>query len=79
MMRLGLLVTSGLLVSLLANVAVIAQTHQGTQQEQSACSRDAQRFCRNDLGNDSAVQPCLQMQKDKLSAGCKKVFDSRGM
>ena len=64
--------------SLAATGAVFAQ-HAGTQQEQAACSRDASRFCRKDLGNDSAVQQCLQMKRASLSAGCKKVFASHGM
>jgi hypothetical protein len=54
-------------------------THQGTPQEQQACSRDASRFCRKDLGNDSAVQQCLQQNRTKLSAACKRVFLSHGM
>ena|SRR5829696_5077808 len=29
-----------------------AQGHMGTPQEQQACRRDAQRFCRQQLGND---------------------------
>ena len=52
---------------------------QGTPQEQRACTRDAQRLCRQDLGNDGAVQGCLQMNRAKLSAGCRKVFESHGM
>jgi hypothetical protein len=60
------------------NGSALAQ-HAGTQQEQSACSRDASRFCRKDLGNDGAVQQCLQMRRASLSAGCKKVFESHGM
>jgi hypothetical protein len=72
-------VTLVLLGSVFANGAVIAQTHQGTSQEQSACSRDASRFCRKDLGNDGAVQQCLQQQRAKLSAACRKVFEDHGM
>ncbi|WP_207834535.1 hypothetical protein [Bradyrhizobium quebecense] len=53
--------------------------HSGTKSEQSACSRDAQRFCRKDLGNDGAVQNCLQMKRASLSSSCKKVFESHGM
>ncbi|MGY4316729.1 MULTISPECIES: hypothetical protein [Bradyrhizobium] len=53
--------------------------HAGTKSEQSACSRDAQRFCRKDLGNDGAVQNCLQMKRASLSSSCKKVFESHGM
>jgi len=66
---------------LFATIAVspaLAQTHQGTQQEQQACSRDASRFCRKDLGNDGAVQQCLQQNRTKLSAACKSVFQSHG-
>ena len=64
--------------SLAGSAAAIAQ-HAGTQQEQAACSRDASRFCRKDLGNDSAVQQCLQMKRASLSPSCKKVFASHGM
>jgi hypothetical protein len=35
-----------------ANGGASAQ-HMGTKQEQSACSRDAQRFCRKDLGDEA--------------------------
>ena len=59
--------------------AALAQTHQGTQTEQQACSRDASRFCRKDLGNDGLVQQCLQQNRTRLSASCKAVFQSHGM
>ena len=52
---------------------------QGTPDERQACTRDAQHFCRKDLGNDGAVQGCLQVNRAKLSAGCRKVFESHGM
>ena len=52
---------------------------QGTPQERQACTRDAQRLCRHDLGNDGAVQGCLQTHRAKLSVGCRKVFESHGM
>jgi hypothetical protein len=58
---------------------VLAQAHMGTSQEQNACSRDASRFCRKDLGNDGAVQGCLQANRAKLSRSCSKVFASHGM
>ena len=53
--------------------------HLGTPQEQKACSRDASRFCRKQLGDDASVQQCLQQNRTKLSAACKKVFESHGM
>jgi hypothetical protein len=53
--------------------------HLGTPQEQKACSRDASRFCRKQLGDYASVQQCLQQNRTKLSAACKKVFESHGM
>jgi hypothetical protein len=65
---------------IVADVPVaLAQGHQGTQQEQQACSRDASRLCRKDLGNDGAVQQCLQQNRSRLSAACNRVFQSHGM
>jgi hypothetical protein len=56
-----------------------AQGGAGTPQEQQACSRDASRLCRKQLGDDGAVQGCLQLNRAKLSAPCQKVFQSHGM
>jgi hypothetical protein len=72
-----LVIVSGV-VLLVVGGAASAQ-HMGTPQEQQACSRDAKRFCRKDLGDDSAVQNCLQTHRARLSASCKKVFESHGM
>ncbi|MCK1301411.1 hypothetical protein IVB33_18130 [Bradyrhizobium sp. 24] len=66
-------------VSGLLNAPALAQGHMGSPQEQQACSRDASRFCRKDLGNDMAVQGCLQANRAKLSRSCSKVFQSHGM
>ena len=57
----------------------LAQNHPGTPQEQQACTRDAQRFCRKQMGDDQAVQQCLQQHKSKLSKNCQKVFQTHGM
>lgn len=57
----------------------LAQGHMGTPQEQSACSRDAKRFCRQQLGDDNAVQQCLTQNRSKLSKSCAAVFQSHGM
>ena len=59
--------------------SLLAQGHMGTPQEQQACTRDAQRFCRKQLGDDSAVQQCLQQNRTKLSKSCQQVFQSHGM
>ena len=63
----------------LTNAPVFAQGHMGSPQEQQACSRDASRLCRKDLGNDGAVQSCLMGNRAKLSRSCSKVFESHGM
>jgi hypothetical protein len=52
---------------------------QGTPQERQACTRDAQRLCRQDLGNEGAVQNCLQTNRARLSKACSRVFESHGM
>jgi hypothetical protein len=68
-------------IILLADASmVLAQgAHKGTPQEQQACSRDASRLCRKQLGDDGAVQQCLQQNRSKLSSACLKVFQSHGM
>jgi hypothetical protein len=71
-LALAILVTFGSLSAALAQ-------HAGTPQEQQACSRDASRLCRGELGNDMAVQQCLQQNRAKLSRTCSKVFASHGM
>ncbi|MBR0820507.1 hypothetical protein [Bradyrhizobium liaoningense] len=63
----------------MSTAPALAQGHMGTPQEQNACSRDASRFCRKELGNDSAVQGCLQANRARLSKACSKVFQSHGM
>jgi hypothetical protein len=68
------------LVILLTGTSLsFAQGRQGTPQEHQACTRDAQRFCRQLLGNDGAVQQCLQQNRTRLSKSCQKVFASHGM
>ena len=67
------------LAALLGANGIAQAQHMGTKQEQSACSRDAQRFCRKAMGDDNAVQQCLQAKRTSLSSSCKKVFESHGM
>jgi hypothetical protein len=60
------------------SLALAQGGHLGTPQEQHACSRDASRFCRKQLGDDAAVQQCLQQNRQRLSSACQKVFQSHG-
>jgi hypothetical protein len=64
---------------LIGTSSLSAQGHMGSPQEQQACTRDAQRFCRKQLGDDNAVQQCLQQNRTKLGKNCQKVFESHGM
>jgi len=65
------------LVLLVTSIPVA--TAQGTPKERQACTRDAQRFCRQDLGNEGAVQNCLQTNRARLSKACSRAFESHGM
>jgi len=48
--------------------------HPGHAQEQKACSRDASHFCRKQLGDDAAVQQCLQQKPHKAECGMQESF-----
>jgi hypothetical protein len=64
---------------LVSSVPLASAQHMGSPREQQACTRDAQRFCRKDLGNDNAVQGCLEQHRSRLSRSCRSVFESHGM
>ena len=66
------------LSSLSLSTAAFAQS-MGTPQEQQACSRDAQRFCRSVLSQgDMAVLACFQQNRAKISRACDAVLRSHG-
>jgi hypothetical protein len=70
------------LLSVTATSAAFAQgqgQHSGTDQEQKACARDVQKFCRTlmDQG-DLVVLSCLQQNRPKISADCNKVLVDHG-
>jgi hypothetical protein len=64
-------------LSVTASTAVLA--HSGSDQEQQACTRDVQRFCRKwmDQG-DLTILVCLKENRAKLSAACRYVLVSHG-
>jgi hypothetical protein len=47
--------------------------------EDRACRGDAHRFCKDDLADQFRVASCLQLNKDKISRGCKAVLEGHGM
>ena len=56
-----------------------ALAHGGTDQEEKACTRDVQRFCRKlmDQG-DLTILACLKENRAKLSPACRYVLVSHG-
>jgi hypothetical protein len=59
--------------------AVAQQQRSGTPEEQRACARDVQRFCRSlmDQG-DFTILACLQQNRTKLTSGCRQVLTNHG-
>jgi hypothetical protein len=56
-----------------------AQQRSGTPEEQKACSRDVQRFCRPVIDQgDFTILACLQQNRSKISASCDQVLKSHG-
>jgi hypothetical protein len=53
---------------------VLAQSAQ----DQAACRGDAMKHCSSSIGKPDEMKQCLVKNKDKLSADCKKVVESRG-
>lgn len=67
------------LLSLAVSTGAIAQTARGTDAEQKACTRDAQRHCRSVLDQgDLVVLACLQQNRSKISPACDQVLKSHG-
>jgi hypothetical protein len=56
-----------------------AQQRSGTPEEQKACSRDVQRYCRPVIDQgDFTILACLQQNRPKISSACDQVLKSHG-
>ena len=68
------------LLTLSASTAAIAQQQRsGTPEEQKACARDVQRFCRPVIDQgDFTILACLQQNRPKLTAACDQVLKNHG-
>jgi hypothetical protein len=64
---------------LYVSISVSALAHSGTDEEEKACIRDVQRFCRElmDQG-DFTILACLKENRPKLSPACRYVLVSHG-
>ena len=59
--------------------ALAQQQRSGTPEEQAACSRDVQRYCRPVIDQgDFTVLACLQQNREKLSKACDQVLKNHG-
>jgi len=69
------------LLSLSVSTGANAQQQQrsGTPEEQKACSRDVQRFCRPVIDQgDLTILSCLQQNRPKISTACDQVLKDHG-
>ena len=68
------------LLSLSVSTGAIAEPQRsGTPEEQKACSRDVQRFCRPVIDQgDFTILACLQQNRPKISKACDAVLVSHG-
>ena len=68
-----------ILLSVSASTGAIAQQRSGTPDEQKACARDVQRFCRPVIDQgDFTILACLQQVRPKLTAACNQVLKNHG-
>lgn len=59
--------------------AIAQQQRSGTPEEQAACSRDVQRYCRPVMDQgDFTILACLQQNRPKLTAACNQVLKNHG-
>ena len=66
------------LSSLALSTAAFAQG-RGTPEEQKACTRDVQHFCRSVIDQgDLTILACLQQNRSKISAHCSQVLKNHG-
>jgi hypothetical protein len=69
------------LLSISVSTTAMAQQQgrSGTAEEQAACSRDVQRYCRPVIDQgDFTVLACLQQNRPKLSKACDQVLKNHG-
>ena len=63
------------LMSLSLPSVALAQQGRGSEEEQKACTRDVQRFCRPVIDQgDFTILACLQQNRQKLSEACAQVL-----
>jgi Cysteine rich repeat len=67
------------LLLLYVPASMSALAHSGTDEEEKACTRDVQRFCRQLMEQgDLTILACLKQNRPKLSPACRYVLVSHG-
>jgi len=67
------------LLSLAVSSNALAQQRSGTAEEQKACARDVQRFCRPVIDQgDFTILACLQQNRPKITPACDQVLKNHG-
>ena len=67
------------LTLLSVSTAAFAQQGRGTADEQKACTRDVQKFCRPVIDQgDFTVLACLKENRPKISPACDAVLKTHG-
>ena len=71
-----------ILLSLSVSTGAIADPQpqrSGTAEEQAACTRDVERYCRPVIDQgDFTVLACLQQNRPKISPACESVLKNHG-
>ena len=64
-----------LLSASLSTAALAQQQRSGTPEEQKACTRDVQKFCRPVIDQgDFTILACLKENREKISPACDQVL-----
>ena len=67
------------LLSIALSSEAFAQQRSGTPDEQKACARDVQRFCRPVIDQgDFTILACLQQNRARISKACQRVLAENG-
>ena len=78
-MRKSLLALTLLSITVSSNVAFAQQPRSGTADEQKACTKDVQKFCRPVIDQgDLTILACLKEHRSKISKPCDQVLKNNG-
>ena len=73
------LLAFALLSTSISSNAFAQQARSGTAEEQKACARDVQRFCRPVIDQgDFTILACLQQNRPKITPACDQVLKNHG-